>query len=137
MSRPSCAPWKGVDDAVPVEAASGPEGQELRAVHSLAHRALDGARSHRQGHHEVVREEGDDLGAREVKHLCHARKCNVGVPPRLLMCRRHWFMVPRELRARVWATYVPGQEITKTPTLEYLDAANAAIKAVAEKEGLN
>jgi len=43
-------------------------------------------------------------------------------------------MVPRDLRAAVWAEYVPGQEIRKDPTREYLEAANAAVRAVAAKE---
>jgi len=70
-----------------------------------------------------------------MTHRCHARGCNVAVPPKRLMCRRHWFMVPREIRNRVWATYSPGQEITKTPSSQYLDAAFAAIEAVAKAEG--
>jgi hypothetical protein len=44
-------------------------------------------------------------------------------------------MVPRRLQADVWNEYEPGQEIRKDPTVEYLDAATAAINAVAAKEG--
>jgi hypothetical protein len=43
-------------------------------------------------------------------------------------------MVPKHLRDAVWAEYRPGQEITKTPTAEYLAVMRAAIDAVAEKE---
>lgn len=67
-------------------------------------------------------------------HHCHAKDCNREVPPKMLMCARHWRMVPRSLQDAVWATYRPGQEISKTPTLEYLGAAQDAIRAVAEKE---
>lgn len=50
------------------------------------------------------------------------------------MCRRHWFMVPRELRAAVWATYQPGQETLRVrPSKEWHAAADAAIAAVALK----
>jgi hypothetical protein len=45
-------------------------------------------------------------------------------------------MVPAELQACVWATYVPGQEIRKDPSRSYLEAARAAIDAVAELEGV-
>jgi hypothetical protein len=38
-------------------------------------------------------------------------------------CSKHWFMLPRQLRNAVWRTYVPGQEITKTPSNEYLAVA--------------
>lgn len=67
-------------------------------------------------------------------HLCHAKGCKVRVPRRMLMCRKHWFMVPRDLQAAVWATYVDGQENRMDPTPEYLAAAKAAIDAVAAKE---
>ena len=69
------------------------------------------------------------------EHLCHAEGCTTPVPPRMLMCRRHWRMVPRALQAAVWAEYVPGQERRKDPTESYLDAAHEAIRAVAAKEG--
>ena len=67
-------------------------------------------------------------------HHCHADGCDVAVPPKLLMCGRHWRLVPARLKARVWATYVPGQERRKDPTAEYLEAARAAIAAVADVE---
>jgi hypothetical protein len=69
-----------------------------------------------------------------MKHTCHARNCAKEVPPKLLMCLKHWRMVPRDLQRAVWAAYHEGQEITKDPSLEYLRAARAAIQAVAAKE---
>lgn len=71
----------------------------------------------------------------ENAHVCHAIDCNVPVPPKMLMCRKHWFMVPRDLQRRVWDTYVPGQELRKDPTDEYMEAQRAAVDAVAKKEG--
>lgn len=70
-----------------------------------------------------------------VTHRCHAIGCDAEVPPALFMCRAHWFDVPKPLRKEVWRTYRRGQEITKDPSREYLAAAKAAIRAVAEKEG--
>ncbi len=67
-------------------------------------------------------------------HRCHARGCTTEVAARLLMCRKHWRMVPRDLQRGVWAHYVDGQEVRKDPTPEYLEAADRAIDAVAEKE---
>mgnify|MGYP001575070721 CR=1 FL=1 len=67
-------------------------------------------------------------------HLCHARGCTRAVPPKLLMCLPHWRLVPLPLQRAVWATYVPGQEVRKDPTQEYLRAAHDAIGAVAAKE---
>lgn len=70
-----------------------------------------------------------------MSHTCHAEGCTVEVPPSMWGCRRHWFMVPKPLRDRVWATYRPGQEIDKRPSDEYREAAFAAVEAVARKEG--
>ena len=69
-----------------------------------------------------------------MPHLCHAEKCTVPVPPKMLMCRPHWYRVPAHLRRAVWAEYRPGQEIDKRPTAEYLAVMRAAIESVAEKE---
>lgn len=71
------------------------------------------------------------------KHYCHAIDCIAIVPPKLLMCAKHWRMVPRDLQMAVYREYVPGQEITKTPTQAYLAAAAAAINAVWAKERAN
>jgi hypothetical protein len=38
-------------------------------------------------------------------------------------CRAHWFALPAGLRSRIWETYRPGQEISKTPSAAYLAAA--------------
>ena len=67
-------------------------------------------------------------------HTCHAEGCEVTVPPRMLMCRNHWRLVPKRLQTAVWDAYVPGQERRKDPTPEYLDAAMAAVRAVADRE---
>jgi hypothetical protein len=69
-----------------------------------------------------------------MSHTCHARGCATEVPPKLLMCLKHWRMVPRDKQREVWRTYRPGQEVDKQPSEAYLIAANAAIDAVAAKE---
>ena len=67
-------------------------------------------------------------------HTCHARNCDVRVPPKLLMCRRHWYMVPKAIRDAVWAEYRPGQEVRKDPSGAYLQVARQAIDAVSIAE---
>jgi hypothetical protein len=67
-------------------------------------------------------------------HRCHAIGCDIAVPPALLMCIKHWRMVPKDKQREVWRTYRRGQELRKDPTAEYLAAAAAAIQAVREKE---
>lgn len=69
-----------------------------------------------------------------MSHHCHAVGCTTRVPPKLFMCRTHWYMVPRPLRQAVWATYRPGQESDKRPSWEYLEATEEARRFVAELE---
>lgn len=57
------------------------------------------------------------------KHECHWPTCKVEVPPSMWGCKKHWFKLPKKLRDRVWETYVPGQEATKTPSNEYMKIA--------------
>lgn len=67
-------------------------------------------------------------------HHCHAEGCIVVVPPRLLMCARHWAMVPVDLQQAVYQTYRPGQE-RGIPSLAWLDAATEAQNHVRRLEG--
>jgi hypothetical protein len=68
---------------------------------------------------------------KEWRHHCHAEGCALEVPPELLMCAPHWRLVPRELKEAVRAAYRPGQCDDKRPSREWLEAAKAAIAAVA------
>lgn len=69
-----------------------------------------------------------------MSHLCHARGCQVPVPPRMFMCKPHWFMLPKAMRDAIWDSYVPGQEIRKDPSLAYLQITGECIDYVAAKE---
>lgn len=66
----------------------------------------------------------DAGGFSSMSHKCHWPTCNKEVPPSMWGCRSHWFTLPGHLRNEIWRTYKAGQEITKTPSAEYLDAAN-------------
>lgn len=57
------------------------------------------------------------------KHHCHWPGCFSLVKPQFWGCMPHWYSLPRELRAMIWATYNPMQEIKKTPSKAYLDVA--------------
>jgi hypothetical protein len=70
----------------------------------------------------------------EPIHRCHAKRCMTVVPPRLLMCTRHWRMVSYPLQRAVWQHYRKGQETDKRPTPEYLAAAKNACDYVEELE---
>lgn len=56
-------------------------------------------------------------------HCCHWPECEKQVPPAMWGCKPHWFKLPRGLRAKIWAAYVPGQEIDMTPTAAYVKVA--------------
>jgi hypothetical protein len=70
-----------------------------------------------------------------MTHTCHAYQCRVAVKPELLMCARHWRMVPWPLKRNVWRHYRAGQCDDKRPSREWHAAADAAILAVADLEG--
>lgn len=59
-------------------------------------------------------------------HECHWPECSRQVPPAMWGCRDHWYRLPAALRARIWRTFKPGQEISGRPSAEYLAAAKEA-----------
>lgn len=69
-------------------------------------------------------------------HHCHAIGCDRTVPPKMFACLRHWRMVPAKLQRLLWASYVPGQERTKDPTVAYLAVHARCRLAIAEAESL-
>lgn len=58
-------------------------------------------------------------------HHCHWPGCTRKVPPALWGCKQHWYLLPRDLRDRIWKSFRPGQEDAKTPSREYVEAAKA------------
>lgn len=60
------------------------------------------------------------------EHHCHWPGCDKQVPPAMWGCKRHWFMLPQDIRTRIWKTYRPGQEKNMTPSQSYVEAANEA-----------
>lgn len=71
-----------------------------------------------------------------MSHHCHATGCTVATKPEIFFCRRHWFMLPKPLRDRIWETYRPGQCDDWQPSREYCLAAIDAVRFVAAKEGI-
>lgn len=70
-----------------------------------------------------------------MSHQCHAAGCQASVPPKLMMCKKHWYMLPMLMRSAIWKHYRPGQEDDKRITKEYSEAAQKAIKYLADLEG--
>jgi len=69
-----------------------------------------------------------------IGHTCHATGCNCIIRPHLLMCPRHWSMVPTELQVALSKHYRQGQVKAKELSKEQQDAADKAIKAVRDTE---
>ncbi len=68
-----------------------------------------------------------------MKHHCHAYGCQLPVPPRMFMCRKHWGMLDRRLQLAIWRYYRPGQENDKKPSVQYLAVQQYAIGKLAFK----
>lgn len=77
-----------------------------------------------------------ELTVEERQHTCHAMGCDEHVPPAMFMCRRHWFMVPKDMRNEIWRTYRPGQESTYRPSAAYIAASTTAVNWLADHEGV-
>lgn len=60
------------------------------------------------------------------RHHCHWPGCTAQVPPSMWGCRAHWYSLPVTLRTPIWRSYRPGQEVSATPSREYVAAARAA-----------
>lgn len=72
-----------------------------------------------------------------MKHRCHALKCKAPCPPRWLMCKKHWNMVPKKIQVEVYETVGlrgPRVDATWAP---WWRAQAKAIGFVANKEEPN
>jgi hypothetical protein len=56
-------------------------------------------------------------------HHCHWPGCDKQVPPAMWGCTPHWYKLPANLRAQVWESYRPGQEVNATPSAAYVKVA--------------
>lgn len=77
-----------------------------------------------------------------MPRTCSWPGCERLVPASLWGCKSHWFRLPKAIRDRIWATYVPGQELgSPPPSAEYQEAFrlahNFALRADAEVPGLD
>lgn len=69
-------------------------------------------------------------------HHCHWPGCKRPVPPAMWGCRKHWYALPAALRTKIWRVYQPGQEITKTPSPEYVEVAREVQNWIESQNGL-
>jgi hypothetical protein len=66
-----------------------------------------------------------------MPHPCERPGCGATVDDGMLLCRAHWFQVPRPLRAAVWSTWgALRKEHTVESVRAYRDARDAAIASI-------
>ena len=68
-----------------------------------------------------------------MAHECMATECSIQVADNMLMCGKHWRMVPREVQNRVYDTYRRGLKIFQDA--ERFSAVKDAVTAVETREG--
>lgn len=69
-------------------------------------------------------------------HKCHAFMCDKPVQPRMLMCKKHWAMVPTNIQVRIKTNFHPDQCSGKIrPSMEWLKASREAINFITKAEG--
>lgn len=56
-------------------------------------------------------------------HHCHWPGCPKQVKPAVWGCYPHWMKLPKYLRDKIWLTFRPGQEVSKTPSRAYVEVA--------------
>jgi hypothetical protein len=72
--------------------------------------------------------------AQQGRVECRANGCSRPIDPQKLMCGKHWYMVPQEIRVEVYRHYRPGQGVEDASPAWWLAAAQA-VEAVAAAEG--
>lgn len=71
-----------------------------------------------------------------LTNQCPVPGCRVRHSASMLMCRRHWFIVPPPLRQEVKAAYARFlKQSTYTAAISHAEACLAAVEAVAGAEG--
>lgn len=70
-----------------------------------------------------------------MKHKCHAIGCTVKTHYSLLMCLKHWELVPSVIKDKIRKEFNPEQLYGRVrPSGAWLKAARMAIMAVKELE---
>lgn len=65
-------------------------------------------------------------------HPCRIPQCGTQIPLDYLMCRPHWWAVPRPIRQAVWDTWRGGAGVLDPG---YRAAVRVAVRAVTGQDG--
>jgi hypothetical protein len=72
---------------------------------------------------------GSRLAALSRWGRCPVRGCRAQLDPSRLMCRDHWYLVPKPLRDQVWATWRSGEGVFSPEHREAVRMAIASCQA--------
>jgi hypothetical protein len=75
---------------------------------------------------------GQLLSAAQPGGHCQVPRCDEQIDPSRLMCRGHWYRVPKQLCDRVWATWRSGRG---TSSSERQSAVRLAVAASSDRTG--
>ncbi len=81
----------------------------------------------------VMQTVGRGPGSGRTAHLCPVGGCRQQVRADRLMCRAHWYQVPRPLRDTVWAAWRSGAGVGTPAHAAAISAAIAAVQAQAAR----
>ncbi len=72
-----------------------------------------------------------------MKHSCHANQCTVPTPRNMLMCKNHWFKVPKDIQDKIWSAFKknPSEEM-RCKSVEYMESCAEAVEYIATLENL-
>lgn len=71
-----------------------------------------------------------------MSHTCHWPGCETEVPPAQWGCRPHWYALPKFLRDAIWRHYRARQEISKTPSNNYIMVARLVQRWVEARQAV-
>jgi hypothetical protein len=73
--------------------------------------------------------------ASAVQVNCPVPGCQKAIAGRMLLCPKHWRLVPKVLQKAVWELYVPGQEADRSLVRPgYMKAMSEAVAAAEEAD---
>lgn len=66
---------------------------------------------------------------------CHATACKQPIATDRFMCVKHWYMLPRYMRLKLWDAFKPGEVDDLDPNRKYCEVARECIVNIARQEG--
>ena len=77
---------------------------------------------------------GQPVGLSQRTGRCPISGCYEEIDPSRLMCRTHWYLVPKQSRDRVWATWRSGEGVSSR---DHEDAVLMAMSACQDQPDMH